>query len=558
MLKLLYKTFALSIIVLGICYSSLYLNPKYDYHYLSSIKLKLDKLEKIQGNKVVILGGSNACFGIDSDLMENSLGMPVVNTALHAALGPNFWIEYVKDNLNQGDIVIMSPEYGMLSKKGWYGTKSTTVPITILYTPSKLYILFTDYTFFKKNVVRLFETIKSYWKEYPFEPYTTQGTYDIRSFEGDNIKGDFINSIYEGIETKKILNFNEKNISWKELREAKRHFENERIKFYITLPSALDESFDVEKTKDFIRTVSEYSTVPILNNNLDYFFSRENFFDTEYHLNKKGRELRTKKLIDDLNKELQWDNNKVKTNNVFISKSNYQSVSLDKLKMAFKINQQRFGKDSVILSPETLDKLGFLKYKTEKTDYSGYLVKITVRGKKEVIEKLKFRSAKDYDFDYVQDYNNDTFTLCKVLSNVIHISEDNQGNGFSSIGIGFNKGDLLLTDKFTVTKFELIKTNVSCERASSNVVQDEYSVENSVESMVFKFKNFRNKEFRIKDIVNLECDQILVSGNKYLIQRDSEKITLIDFYKRTKIWEEEFKKELKFYNNEEYQLEINH
>ena len=51
---------------------------------------KHQRLSSIQESKVVLVGGSNLPFGIKSPLIEEALGMPVVNMGLHAGLGMNF------------------------------------------------------------------------------------------------------------------------------------------------------------------------------------------------------------------------------------------------------------------------------------------------------------------------------------------------------------------------------------------------------------------------------------------------------------------------------------
>ena len=44
----------------------------------------------IEEPKIILIGNSNLAFGIDSEKIENSVGMPVVNLGLHGSLGNEF------------------------------------------------------------------------------------------------------------------------------------------------------------------------------------------------------------------------------------------------------------------------------------------------------------------------------------------------------------------------------------------------------------------------------------------------------------------------------------
>ena len=78
------------IIILSACLVScllLFVIPiKDSQNYLMANRDKLHVLSATISPKVVLVGGSNLAFGIDSELISKSLGMPVVNMGLHAGL----------------------------------------------------------------------------------------------------------------------------------------------------------------------------------------------------------------------------------------------------------------------------------------------------------------------------------------------------------------------------------------------------------------------------------------------------------------------------------------
>lgn len=81
--------------------------------------LQKKRLEQCQEPKVVILGGSNAGFGICSPMLEDHYKKPVFNTGTNASVGLRMQLAMFEDYLNVSDIVIILPEYHQFSKDFW-------------------------------------------------------------------------------------------------------------------------------------------------------------------------------------------------------------------------------------------------------------------------------------------------------------------------------------------------------------------------------------------------------------------------------------------------------
>lgn len=62
------------------------------------------------------------CFGIDSKRISDSIGLPVIDTALHASIGLKMQIELVESRIRPNDILVIMPEieqfYGHLNGEG--------------------------------------------------------------------------------------------------------------------------------------------------------------------------------------------------------------------------------------------------------------------------------------------------------------------------------------------------------------------------------------------------------------------------------------------------------
>lgn len=113
MKKFLQKIILLVILVVAsmVCIDGLFLNivsPQYLYGYDASIIDKINRIEMIEEPKIILVGNSNLAFGIDSEKIENSVGMPVVNLGLHGSLGNEFHESMAKKYIEKNDIVIVS------------------------------------------------------------------------------------------------------------------------------------------------------------------------------------------------------------------------------------------------------------------------------------------------------------------------------------------------------------------------------------------------------------------------------------------------------------------
>ena len=72
---------------------------------------KLPQVSRISGPKIVIVGGSNAHFGLRADMIEAATGRPAFNLATHFELGPAYLFFLAEPVLHRGDIVILPYEY---------------------------------------------------------------------------------------------------------------------------------------------------------------------------------------------------------------------------------------------------------------------------------------------------------------------------------------------------------------------------------------------------------------------------------------------------------------
>ncbi len=72
---------------------------------------KRQRLHESAPPRIILVGGSNLAFGVDSALLARETGLPVVNMGLHYDLGLRQMLDEVEPWLGRGDTVLIVPEY---------------------------------------------------------------------------------------------------------------------------------------------------------------------------------------------------------------------------------------------------------------------------------------------------------------------------------------------------------------------------------------------------------------------------------------------------------------
>lgn len=288
--------------VLLISYSGLYINPDYKKEYVAGIIPKLNKLKAAKGKKIVIIGGSNASFGIDTELMEQQLGIAVVNMALHGGIPVKYVVEQAKPYMKSGDILIFSKEYEGLRDKDWNVVGGMEISKIATYDVSQIRVLLSDRKMFETTVPNIFNAIKKYIDLHPIKGRAEiASVYDSRAFKNDNLKAEYLSGNYK-LEVKehplKKLDGNSPILIG--LRAYKDYFDSKDVQFYLTPPVIIKGYFEEDKILPFWHFFSERTGIPLLHHNKKYSLEKKYFFNSHYHPNHLGRKVRTESLIEDI------------------------------------------------------------------------------------------------------------------------------------------------------------------------------------------------------------------------------------------------------------------
>jgi len=268
-------------------------NPQQTNDYLGAIEIKHNRLITLKKSKIILIGGSNLAFGIDSKKMEEDIGRPVINMGLFAGLGLKFMLAEIDTNVKPGDIIIVSPEY-FLDKEGEYEIKNLA---STLYPPATNY--------YKRNILDDFRAhLNRTRKNLEIVINKKQNSLDeVYSKKSFNEHGDMVGHLK--LKRKNSLKKEAKMQYryWEGIELLNRFYEKMQSRnvsvFFIYPPIAFSEFEENKKIIiNYKDDIKKNLTMKILGTPEEFAFQDTLFFDTKYHLTREGRFLRTQKFIE--------------------------------------------------------------------------------------------------------------------------------------------------------------------------------------------------------------------------------------------------------------------
>lgn len=276
----------------------------------SSTSLLFAKIEKnallkdSPSPRLIMIGGSNLSFGINSEMIKDALNLNPINTGIHAAIGLKYMMDDILDDIKPGDIIIIAPEYQQFYGNAAYGRNELLRIIIDI-----------DRESWKNLSIKQWKKILPYFprfslsklrpSEYFFQKSKNIGVYERRAF---NQYGDvYIHWEYPSKKVKPLgklpNNFNENLIP--EMVTFREEVTQKGAKLYVTFPGYQEASFENSREEiDNIESKLIENDFILLGSAERYKIPNDMMYDTPYHLNKEGVELRTQKLIEDLSKVL--------------------------------------------------------------------------------------------------------------------------------------------------------------------------------------------------------------------------------------------------------------
>jgi hypothetical protein len=295
MKKFFKKIFFMIILLLFTLAGIIFLIPLPENSYDLAIIDKHRILTNTKSPKIVLAGGSNLAFGIDSAEIENEINIPVVNMGLHAGIGLGRILDDISPFLNSGDILLIVPEY---SSFGWWNGSETAYEL--IFDVRQYRLLWSLYyglpsSFSNYLITHLYGII------YKTVNYSNPLAY---SRDGFNEYGDYVKHL-----DKESRPFN----SFGDCRTNKQTYLNHffyfvddfsmrGIKVLLSYPCYDEQSFRNSATyiQELDTEFRAKKNLLVISTPQSYCYQVNYFYDVVYHLNKEGRSRRTGQLIQDL------------------------------------------------------------------------------------------------------------------------------------------------------------------------------------------------------------------------------------------------------------------
>ena len=278
------------------------------FSYLAAIIDKEQLLQTVRSPRVILVGGSNLAFGVDSQVLSEKLHIPVINMGLHANLGLRFMLRQVERCLRNGDIVVVSPEDEQFLGQLNGGTELAE----ILYVfPCGVFSLSLE------NVPKLAEAVGEmvhrkvkFWSAYGVRQAGRDSIYDRGGF---NSCGDVVSHLVRTTDHSHLADSGVVSgplvIDGSAIDLLGRFAVVARARgavVLLTFPCLCQSVFNQPYKLSFIaqlqRSLRQHPALMIISRPENYAFADDCFFNTVYHLAKVARLKRSQMLAEDISR----------------------------------------------------------------------------------------------------------------------------------------------------------------------------------------------------------------------------------------------------------------
>ena len=287
------------------------MEPRYSSSRNGNYMVKYQRLITAPSPKLVIHSGSNTSYGIDSALLEAELGnrYAVVNYGCNQGTPACFYYDVIADFINEGDLVVHSPEiynyqwgYNEMNDTTWQifeGAYDAFIHVDI----RNYFNVFNSFSSF--NTSRYTMTPRTY-EHYSSETVNKYGDYIKEKVGSAGIQSTINARLASGGQGTRDMDPGYLTQSY--VANLNREFDNIAAaggKVYITFCSVM--KIDLNKASQGIERQTQYKNAVIKNIHGTvisepgtYVMDYKYFFNSIYHLNTEGSQLRTRWLAKDI------------------------------------------------------------------------------------------------------------------------------------------------------------------------------------------------------------------------------------------------------------------
>lgn len=283
----------------------------YSETFMGELAEKVRLLDETEEPRIIVVGGSAAAFGVDSDLLESEFdGYRAVNFGMYAGLGTRAVMDLSRRSLKRGDIVIVMPEQQSQSLSGYFGAEYFWQAADGVF--GLLSRLSRDAV---REAVAGFPAFAAGKWQYAAKKTVPapDAVYRKSSFaeNGDIRTGVAVeNRMPGGYDTNTPIDFEEDMVSpefAEILNEYSEAAAGRGAVVYYHFPPMNGRAVGADadaKAPQFAEHLTRILVCKVLGDPRDSIMDSGYFFDTNFHLNDEGRMVFTDRLIRDLKAEL--------------------------------------------------------------------------------------------------------------------------------------------------------------------------------------------------------------------------------------------------------------
>lgn len=289
--------------------------PVYAGSYYAAFPDKCERLFSIEGSKIVLFSGSSGRYGYDSAAIDAAFAdYEVVNMGTYAYTNARPQLDLILQAMNEGDILVEAPEFDAAS---WQFCESSAMDASFYALVETDYSLLerldlTDYT-------GVFDALGSYLYEHSrmeARDYSCLASqYDDDGNRIDyptyNEYGDYVlerpNSARDEMHRVIPADYTTDNITRERLEALDQElsrFTSKGVDAVFTYAprnrSALTEGSTPERMDELEALIQEVLTIPVISRMEDSMYSGIYFYEIDNHLSTEGAQIRTARLIEDL------------------------------------------------------------------------------------------------------------------------------------------------------------------------------------------------------------------------------------------------------------------
>jgi hypothetical protein len=296
------------LIHLGLVYS-FYQSFRYDIIWINNVLSKKNAfVDNVKNNQLIFAGGSSTLFGIRTSDIQKAFGILSVNFGIHAGVDLDYLLFWTKKLIKPGDTVVLTVEYPVFL----YDGKFKNITLDFLTYDRNFFNSLTIWDEIRYLAdISPIQLVVSFAKHLMAEPQASEGGEGYNSADEN---GDATGNIGHheeaiGLRFSKPFEIQRGNLretsGLKIIRDFHQWCLDHNVHFYVTYASTMYlKEYDTPQYRHYVNEFQKYfaqHNVPTIGPPQDFFFPRDFFYDTSYHLNQKGMTIRTAQLIDKIN-----------------------------------------------------------------------------------------------------------------------------------------------------------------------------------------------------------------------------------------------------------------